>query len=118
MAKKIYVPKEIPQTHFYMGNITNTYFEVYDKSNIRNQSGTYFRVYYNLDPSYFEEYSYNGSSYMETNYQPFERTDSFLARTDNYKIVTIGFCIIFLIILLANLMTSIIKRGGILGGLL
>lgn len=118
MAKKIFVPAEIPQNYKYMGNITNTYFDIYDRENIRNQSGTYYRIYYGLDPSYWEQYSYTGSSYYETTYQEFERTSSFLARPDNYKIVTVGFCIIFLIILLTNVITSIVKRGGVLGGLL
>ena len=118
MAKKIYVPEEIPEEFQYMGNITSTYFDLYDKSNIQGTSGTYYRIYYAFEPDYWQSYSYQSSQYTSTNYQTIERTDSFLARPDNYKIITCGFCIIFLIIFLINIMTSIIKKGGVLGGLL
>lgn len=118
MSKKIYVPKEIPQEFVYIGNITNSYYDIYDRSNIQGHNGTYYRIYYSLDPSYWQAYSYSASQYNTTQYLQIDRTDSFLARSDNYKIATTGFCLIFLLIFLINLVTSIIKKGGILGGLL
>ena len=36
---KIYVPEEIPNDFCYIGNITDTYFDLYDKSNIQGTSG-------------------------------------------------------------------------------
>lgn len=118
MSKKIYVPEEIPEQYSYIGNITNSYFDLYDKSNIQGSSGVYYRVYYSFEPDYWQAYEYQNSSYYSTNYQQIERTDSILARPDNYKIATTGFCIIFLLIFLINVVTSLIKKGGILGGLL
>lgn len=117
MSKKLFVPEEIPEEFIYIGNITNSYFDLYDRSNIQGSSGTYYRVFYALEPSYWQAYSYQSSQYNQTSYQAIERTDSFLARPDNYKIVTCGFCIIFLFIFLINLVTTLIKKGGILGGL-
>lgn len=118
MSKKLFVPEEIPEEYCFIGNITSSYFDLYDRSNIQGTSGVYYRVYYSLEPSYWQAFEYSNSSYYTTSYQEIERTDSFLARPDNYKIVTCGFCIIFLFIFLINIVTTLIKKGGILGGLL
>lgn len=115
---KIYKNKDIPDDYKFIGNISDYYYDLYDKSNIQGSAGNYFRVFYGLDPDYFEFRSYSNNSYYATSFQEVETTSSFLARPDNYKIITCGFCIIFLIIFLINIMTSIIKKGGLLGGLL
>lgn len=115
---KIYVPAEIPENYVYIGNITNTYYDLYDRANIQGTNGNYYRVYYNFEPSYWQEYEYQNSSYYSTNFQSIERTSSIFARPDNYKIFSVAFSFIVLVILLINIMTSIIKRGGVLGGLL
>lgn len=115
---KIYVPDEIPDEFCYIGNITDTYFDLYDKSNIQGTSGVTYRVFYGFEPSYYEMRSYNNSSYYTTSYAMIERTSSVFARPDNYKIFSVAFSFIVLVILLINIMTSIIKRGGVLGGLL
>lgn len=118
MSKKIYVPKEVPEDYIYLGNITNTYYDLYNRSNTQGTNGNYYRVFYAFEPDYWQMYSYQSSQYYETNYQPIERTDSFIARYDNYKIFTTGFCLIFLLIFLINIVSTIVKKGGILGGLL
>ena len=115
---KFYVPSDVPEEYYYLGSLTNTYYDLYDKSNIQNTSGVYYRIYYAFDPSYWEARSYNYSQYNSTAFPVIETTNSVFARYDNYKIFSVSFVIIFLIILLCNIMTSIIKRGGVLGGLL
>ena len=83
MSKKLYVPEEIPEQYNYIGNITNSYFDLYDKSNVQGSSGVYYRIYYALEPDYWQAYEYQNSSYYSTNYQDEPRLSQFSQFVDN-----------------------------------
>lgn len=115
---RIYVPDSVPSSYKYITNITNTYFDIYNVSNTSNTSGVFYRVYYGLDDDIIEQRTFNNSAYGGTNTILIDRTNDFLARHYSSNIVSTSFFIIIFIVFLANLMTSIIRKGGVFGDLL
>lgn len=110
---KMYVPAEIPQDYKYLGNMTNTYFDLYNTNNPRGQSVNYYRVFYSYDDNFNLVYSQTYSQYQDYNFPQIERTTSIFSNTHAVNYMTIAFIICFLIVFIANQITSIVKRGGI-----
>lgn len=114
---KLYVPKEIPKEYNYLGNITDTYYDLYNKSNIQNSTSDFYRVYYNINP---DLYTHNEDYYGEifnTNFQQVDTSSSILNHPNNLSIFGVAFIVLFTIVFILNIVTSIIKKGGLLGGL-
>ena len=111
--KKVYVPSDVPNDYIYLGNMTNTYFDLYNTNNPQGQTVNFYRVFYSYDDNFVLQYSQTYSQYQQYNYPTIDRTTSIFQSANNYKIFTIGFIICFLIVFIANQITSIVKRGGI-----
>lgn len=115
---KLYIPESIPYDYKYITNITNTYFDIYKVSNTAGTSGTFYRVYYGLDEDIFQQNSYNHSNYSGYNTIQIDRTNDILARKDISNICITSFSVIFLILFLFNILSSILRKGGVLGDIL
>lgn len=112
---KVYVPEGVPSTFTYIGNITDAYYDLFETNNIAGRTLDYYRVYYAYNEDLYVHLSSNFSQY--TTITPFiiERSTSILSRKDCLSIFGVGFIVCFFIIFVINIMTSIVKRGGMLG---
>lgn len=113
---KIYVNSDIPSDYVYIGNFTNTYFDLYNTNNPQGQTVTYYRVYYSYDDNFSLPYVATFSNYQSYNYPMIERTDSIFQSIGNYKYFTISFIVIFFMVFICNIVSSIFKRGGLFSG--
>lgn len=117
MANKLYIPKDIPKEYNYLGNITDTYFDLYNKANIQNTTSDFYRIYYSISP---DLYTHNEDTYGEifnTNFQQIDTSSSVFSRPDCLSIFGVAFICLFAIVFTLNVVTSFIKKGGLLGGL-
>lgn len=112
---KLYVPDTIPADYKYITNITNTYYDIYRLPNTSGTSGIFYRVYYALDEDIIQQNTYNHSSYGGYNTIQIDRTTDILARKDISNICTTSFSVILLILFLFNIMSSILRKGGVFG---
>lgn len=115
---KLYVPDSIPSDYKYITNITNTYYDIYALPNTQGSRGIFYRVYYSLDEDLIQENTYNHSLNTGITTIPIERTNDILARKDISNICVTCFSVIFLILFLFNILSSILRKGGVFGGLL
>lgn len=71
-------------------------------------------------PNYseFPDFCYIGQTYSTNQVVSADFTNEFIARPDNYKICSVLFVIVIFAIFLINIITSFVRRGGVLGGLL
>lgn len=113
---KMFVNPNIPSEYKYLGNMTNAYFDLYNTNNPQGRTVDYYRVYYSYDDNFYLVNTQTYSNYQSYNFPEIERTDSILSSVSNYKIAIVCFVIIFLIVFLFNVISSIIKRGGIFSG--
>lgn len=110
---KMYVNENIPSQFKYLGNMTNTYFDLYDTNNPAGRTVQYYRVFYSYDDNFYIQYQQTYGSYNQYDYPAIERTTSVFSSVNNYKIFTICFIVVYLLIFICNVVTSIFKRGGI-----
>lgn len=112
----IYVPVTIPSDYHYV-SIHDTYIDFYNVEIIsQNNNVNFYRQYFNISPDlveYYETISTEDLTLFDT-----EITNNFLARPDVDRVLLSSFIIISVILVLFNLVTSLIKKGGVLGGLL
>lgn len=113
---KIYCSSDIPSDYIYLGNFTDTYFDLYNTNNPQGQTVDYYRVYYSYDDTQYLIRSQSYSNYQSYDFPIIERTDSMFSSYNNLKIFSISFIIIFSIIFISNIVTSIFKRGGVFSG--
>jgi hypothetical protein len=114
---KVYVPQSIPNDYKYITNITSNYFDLYNTNNTAGKTLTFYRIYYSFNDDMYFTYSQNYGQYNSLNLQEIERSTSIFSRHDNLQLFTISFVVLFFIIFIINIMTSIVKKGGVLGGL-
>ena len=113
---KFYVNENIPSQYHYARFGTN-YIDLFDRASAQNVTLNYYRVYYTLDPDFYVQYSENFGNYYTTTFVDIQTTNNLMCRNDIDKIFICCFIAIFGMILTINLISSIIKKGGLLGGL-
>lgn len=71
-------------------------------------------------PNYtdFPDFCYLSQTYSTSQVVSADFTNEFIARPDNFKICSVLFVIVFFAIFLVNIITSFVRRGGVLSGLL
>lgn len=116
MSDKIYIGDEIPDGYIY-GNITDTYIELFNKPTFQNETATCYRIYYRYSDNLVVETTRTFSNYNSTTYPEVPVSRDVFDRPHFANIVVIVFCLSLFGVWLVNLVTSIIKRGGLLGGL-
>lgn len=114
---KLYIG-DIPQSYHY-ARFNNGYVDLYNSSYIApNTSFTYYRVYMYDNYFAYDVYTgttgYNGSTIS----QNIEVTDNIMYRRDMPSIICMTFIFALCFVLLINIVTSVFRKGGVLGGLL
>lgn len=117
MSDKIYIGNDIPDGYIY-GNVTDTYIELFNKPNFQNETATCYRIYYRYSDNLVVETTRSFSNYNPTVYPELPVSRDVFDRPHFCNIFIIVFGLSLFGVWLLNLITSIIKRGGLLGGLL
>lgn len=107
---------DIPSSYKY-AQFSNDYVTLYDKPSFRNETATYYRIYFNTNGFFYSSGTQtfgNTTSY----YTEVPVSNSVLYREDFGTICSVSFFMIFGIVFLVNIVTSMFKKGGLLGGLL
>lgn len=113
---KLYIG-DIPSSYHY-ALFNNNYIELFDTPNLVNGTYTYYRIYLYDNMFAYDIGSRTFSNYNTTYAKNISVTDNIRYRRDFPDIAQTIFLYILLFIFLINIVTSSIKRGGILGGLL
>lgn len=115
MSDNIYLTSDIPDGFIY-GEVTRDYIDLFNKNSFRNENAIFYRIYYNYSSGLVVPGTRSFGNYTTT-YQQLPVSRDFFDRPDFYSIVIIVFVISIFGLWLVNLITSIFKRGGLLGGL-
>ena len=116
---KFYVPDTVPLNYNY-ALINNNYIDFYNKNTFYNESATFYRVWYNISPDTVEVKNRSFGGYNQTvlDTTNFDLTYDYWYRKDMPNILTSALVLSVFFIFTLNVITSIIRKGGILGGLL
>ena len=112
----IYRPEGIPSDYNFC-DINNDYIDFYNKGSFRDETAIYYRVYNNY-PGLYETLTRNFGNYNLYTFQEYKCSSDFVYRTDFPEIMFCSVTFIIIFLFLFNLITSIIKKGGIFHGLL
>lgn len=113
---KLYIG-DIPNSYHY-AIFSDNHIDLYNRENLTNGTYDFYRIYYNYDGFLYSHGSQNYSSYNTTYATSIDVTDDFYYRKDFSDILLSSFIYIVFIIFLLNIVTSAVKKGGSLGGLL
>ncbi len=113
---KLYIG-DIPKDYKY-AVITNDYIRLFNKPYGRDENLSYFQIYNNDSVFFYSSGMQNFSSYNTTYFTELDVTDSIVYRKDFDKITVVSFIFILGLLFLVNLVTSVFKQNGVLGGLL
>lgn len=111
----------------YIGNIPsdyhyalfgNGYIDLYNTNVLHNNNYNYYRVYTNAGGFFYDYRSTSVSQYTTTYTTDIKVTDNVCYRFDYINILVITLIISIFGIYLFNIMTSLIRKGGVLSGLL
>lgn len=107
---------DIPsEYHFAIFN--NGYIDLYNTDTLTNGIFTFYRVYTNAGGFYYRVYSQNYNQYNVTYAQDINTSNEVVYRQDFPSILFMTICFTLIGIWLLNLFTSLIRKGGVLGGL-
>lgn len=121
--KKLYVPDSIPNDYNYMiVNSNGKYYDLYNTKYVPPYSTVkFYRFYTDLDQDIYTNYDTTNNSNIQRSVGSeirVELTNNYIYRRDFPQIFTTAFLICFSVVFLFNIITSLIKRGGVLSGLL
>lgn len=108
---------DIPE-QYHFARFGNGYIDLYDTQVLHNGSYNFYRVYTNNNGFYYSFNTANYSQYITEYANPIEVTDNVCYRTDFDSILIITLIFSVFGIFLFNIITSLINKGGLLGGLL
>ena len=119
---EFYIPNDIPMSYRYIvPNTSGNYYDLYNTDTLQpNRAYTYYRFYNYLDQSLYTTHTRNitGSISQTLNVIEVTPTYSYTARKDYPDIVFTSAILIIGFVALFNIITSIIKKGGLFSGLL
>lgn len=108
---------DIPNTYHY-AIFNNGFIDLYNTPQLHNNTYTRYRIYTNVNGFYYSMDSIQVGSYTTNYATDIKVTDNICYRQDFNAIVVTTFIIALFGIWLCNLFTSMIRKGGVLGGLL
>lgn len=108
---------DIPQEYHY-ALFNNGYIDLYNTDTLHNNTYTFYRVYTNCGGFYYRIYEQSYSQYNTTYTQDINVTDNKCYRQDFPSILFMTICFTLIGLWLFNLITSLIRKGGLLGGLI
>lgn len=113
----VFIGNTIPADYHY-AIFGNGYIDLYKVENLTNGTFDYYRIYTNCGGFY---YSHNEQRYPLTSTTKATLvgvSDKWYNRNDKLSILMFVFIIALCSIWFVNLVTSVFKKGGLLGGLL
>lgn len=111
----LYIGNIPSEYHFAIFN--NGYIDLYNTNVLHNNTYTRYRVFTNCDGFYYSVDSVNVGQYTTTYTTDISVSDNAVYRQDFDSIVVVTFIFALFGVWLLNLITSLIRKGGILGGL-
>lgn len=117
MAKDVLYISDIPSEYHY-AVFSNDYVTLYNQPSAANETLDYYRIYYKVSPGTYITGTQYFNSYNTTYFVDYPVSNSVWDRPDLDKILLCVLILAVFGVFLINLVTSIIKKGGILGGLL
>lgn len=117
MSDKLFLPSDIPDGYTY-AQYSNGYITLYNQASAQNETLTYYRIWYGYSDGFVSTGQTTFSNYNRTYFDYVNTSRDFFDRPDAFKIVTIIFVLVFFGVWLLNLMTSFVRKGGVLGGLI
>ena len=107
---------DIPSDYQY-ARFFNGYIDLYNTSDLSNKTVTKYRIFTNVNGFYYEvsQETFNYYTYTATKINV---TDNVCYRSDFSDICFITFIFVLFGVFLFNLISSAIRKGGLLGGLL
>lgn len=113
----VYIGENIPSEYHY-AIFGNGYIDLYNTSELRSGTFDYYRIYTNCNGFYYK----HDSQYYGLTNNPVTTivgvSDKVCYRADFPHIITMTFIIVFFGVFLLNILTSLVRKGGVLGGLL
>lgn len=117
MAKDTLYISDIPE-EYHFADFNDWYVDLYNQPSARNETLTYYRIYYNCSPGTYVTGTRTFGSYNTTYFDDYPVSGEVWYRPDLDGILTCVFIIAFFGAFLINLITSIVKKDGLLGRLL
>lgn len=111
----LYVGDIPSEYHFALFN--NGYIDLYNTDTLYNGTYNFYRVYTNVGGFYYRQMSQNYGSYNTTTTQNINTTNNVCYRSDFPSILFMTLAFTFIGVWLLNLLSSVIRKGGVLGGL-
>lgn len=108
---------DIPQ-EFHYAIFNNGYIDLYNTDVLHNNTYTRYRVYTNINGFYYSVDTVNIGSYTTTYATDIKTSKEVAYRQDFCNILFITCVFTIFGVWLLNIMTSIIRKGGVLGGLI
>lgn len=109
---------DIPEEYCY-AVFNNGYVDLYNTNNfISGRTYPFYRVYLTYDEFLYSRGNTNISNYNNLYTTKISVSNDMIYRRDFDKICSTTFIICFGIVLVFNIVTSVFKKGGLLGGLL
>lgn len=93
------------------------YIDLYNTDVLHNDSYTYYRIYTNVNGFYYDQRYQTVGQYSTTYTRNIETSSNPVYRTDFPSILFIVCVFTVFGVWLLNLISSIIRKGGVLGGL-
>lgn len=117
MAKEFYIPEGITEDYKYI--VPNgDYYDLYDTFYLENgQTYKFYRFYNNLEKDLFQENYITPTTNTTLNTIEIIPKNNYIYRQDYKDIIITSAILIIGLVILINILTSIIKRGGVLSGL-
>lgn len=108
---------DIPSEYHY-AVFNNGYIDLYNTDILHNNSYTRYRVFTNVNGFYYDVSTVNVGSYTTTYTTDINVSDKISYRQDFPSILFMTCVFTIFGLWLLNLISSIIRKGGVLGGLL
>ena len=117
MSDKVFLPSSIPDGYQYAQFNTNGSVRLYNKPYGQNETLTWYEIENQYSSGLVTSGSTTFGSYNPTYFYPVSTSREVFDRPDFINILTITLLITISGLWLFNLFTSIVRKGGVLGGL-
>ena len=107
---------DIPSDYHY-AIFNNGYIDLYNSSVLHNNTYTRYRIFTNVNGFYYDTSEVNIGNYTTTYTTNINTTNDITYRRDFPSILFMTLCFTLIGVWLLNLISSIIRKGGVLGGL-
>lgn len=103
--------------NFKYAQINNGYIRLFDKPSARNETLTYYQVYTSQNGFYYSTGTQTFNNTNTTYFTEIPVSNNIVYRQDIDSIFVMSFILVIFGLWLLNLISSCIRKGGVLGGL-